>query len=144
MQKKSIVKNVQGNGTWEGKFGLMYKYEVEMENGDMGEYSSKSENQNKFIVGQQVDYEYIEGKYPKIKPVNNFQPRANYSNSNSDVQNNIRYAQSLNIANLQYCHGKIEKNQIDQVANEFFIKLQNNGKTSEIEEKTKAESDLPF
>ena len=110
----------------------------------MGEYSSKSENQNKFIVGQQVDYEYIEGKYPKIKPVNNFQPRANYSNSNSDVQNNIRYAQSLNIANLQYCHGKIEKNQIDQIANEFFIKLQNNGKTSEIEEKTKAESDLPF
>ena len=31
MQKNSIVKNVQGNGTWEGKFGLMYKYEVEME-----------------------------------------------------------------------------------------------------------------
>ena len=143
MQKNSVVKNVQGNGTWEGKFGLMYKYDVEMENGDSGEYSSKSESQNKFVVGQQVDYEYIEGKYPKIKPVNNFQQRPNYSNSNSDVQNNIRYAQSLNIANLQYCHGKITKEQIDETANHFFNKLKNNG-MSLMEEKTKAESDLPF
>ena len=52
MIKKSVVKNVQSNGTWEGKFGLMYKFEVEMENGDVGEYSSKSKDQDKFLEGK--------------------------------------------------------------------------------------------
>ena len=70
--KKSIVKNVQGNGTWEGKFGLMYKFEVEMENGDSGEYSSKSKEQTKFVVGEEVEYEFIDGNFPKINPVNTF------------------------------------------------------------------------
>ena len=28
MIKKGIVKNVQANGTWEGQYGLMYKFEV--------------------------------------------------------------------------------------------------------------------
>ena len=37
--KKSTVTRVAGNGTWEGKYGLMYKFEVEMENGDIGENS---------------------------------------------------------------------------------------------------------
>ncbi len=69
MIKKSKVTNVQANGTWEGKFGLMYKFEVEMENGDTGEYSSKSKDQDKFVTGQEVDYEFIGGNFPKVKPV---------------------------------------------------------------------------
>ena len=48
-QKKSIVKSVTPNGTWEGQYGLMYKFEIEFENGDVGEYLSKSENQDKFV-----------------------------------------------------------------------------------------------
>ena len=40
--KKSIVTRVTGNGTWEGNYGLMYKFEIEMENGDIGENLSKS------------------------------------------------------------------------------------------------------
>ena len=67
--KKSKVISVQANGTWEGKYGIMYKYEVSFENGDSGEYSSKSENQTKFIEGQETEYEFIDGKFPKIKPV---------------------------------------------------------------------------
>ena len=34
MIKKSKVKSIQANGTWEGKFGLMYKNEVLFENGE--------------------------------------------------------------------------------------------------------------
>ena len=52
MNKKSKVVSVQANGTWEGKYGVMYKYEVAFENGDAGEYSSKSAEQNKFVEGQ--------------------------------------------------------------------------------------------
>lgn len=66
--KKSTVKNVQSNGTWEGKFGIMYKYDIEMTNGDTGQYMSKSENQDKFRQGDVVSYEFHGGDYPKIKP----------------------------------------------------------------------------
>ena len=66
--KKGEVKRVTANGTWEGKFGVMYKFEVEFTNGDCGEYSSKSLEQTKFKEGEQVEYEFIEGKFPKVKP----------------------------------------------------------------------------
>ena len=69
MIKKSTVKSVQANGTWEGKFGMMYKFEVEFENEDSGEYSSKSKDQTKFVEGQEMEYEFIDGKFPKVKPV---------------------------------------------------------------------------
>lgn len=69
MNKKSKVINVQSHGTWEGNYGTMYKYEIVFENGDCGEYSSKSQEQNKFLIGEEVDYTFIGGKFPKIKPV---------------------------------------------------------------------------
>ena len=34
MQKKSKVTNVQSNGTWEGSYGTMYKFEVTFDDGD--------------------------------------------------------------------------------------------------------------
>ena len=118
MIKTSKVARVTGNGTWEGKFGLMYKFEIEMENGDIGENLSKT-SECRFKEGQQTDYEFIDGQFPKIKPINTFQPKAN----NSDVQDNIRFAQGLNIANLQFCHGKISEEQIDDVAYTMYEKL---------------------
>jgi len=120
--KKSTVIRVAGNGTWEGKYGLMYKFEVEMENGDIGENLSKT-SECRFKEGQETEYEFVDGQFPKIKPVNTFQG-GGFKN-NSDVQDNIRYAQSLNIANLQFCHGKINKEQIDEVSIEFYNKLKN-------------------
>lgn len=69
MNKKSKVTNVQSNGTWEGNYGTMYKYEIVFENGDCGEYSSKSQEQNKFVIGEEIDYTFTGGKFPKIKPV---------------------------------------------------------------------------
>ena len=66
--KTSTVKQVQSNGTWESKYGLMYKFDVEMTNGDVGQYMSKSQNQDKFKQGMVVSYEYHAGDFPKIKP----------------------------------------------------------------------------
>ena len=97
----------------------MYKFEIEMENGDIGENLSKTKD-CKFSEGQTTDYEFVDGQFPKIKPVNTFQPRGN---NNSDVQDNIRFAQGLNIANLQFCHGKITEGQIDEKAYEMYQKL---------------------
>ena len=75
MVKKSKVKSVQANGTWQNKKGdTFYKYEIEMENGDAGEYSSISDKQEKFIEGVEIEYNFTQGEYPKIK--------AHYSNPN--------------------------------------------------------------
>lgn len=75
MEKKAVVQNVQSNGTFESKFGTLYKFEIEMDNGDIGEYSSKSKEQTKFVQGTLVDYQWdiTYPKFPKIKPVNTFQ-----------------------------------------------------------------------
>jgi len=46
--KTSKVVAVTPNGTWDGSYGTMYKFEIVFQNGDVGEYSSKSKDQNKF------------------------------------------------------------------------------------------------
>jgi hypothetical protein len=97
-QKKSIVTNVQSNGTWEGQYGLMYKFEVSFQNGDIGEYLSKSEDQNKFIVGNDTDYQFKDGQFPRVKPISNFQPKASYTNKGDDVQKYIIKQSSLKCA----------------------------------------------
>ena len=104
--KKSKVTRVTSNGTWEGKFGLMYKFEVSFENGDTGEYSSKSQDQTKFVEGQEAEYEYTEGKFPKVKPVW-AKPSSNGSfgfRKDDNVQNLIVRQSSLKAA-VDYCRG---------------------------------------
>ena len=68
--KKSVVKSVKSTGTWTSKRDgkEFYKYEITMENGDQGEYSSIKPDQDKFIEGQAVQYILSGGDYPKIKP----------------------------------------------------------------------------
>ena len=83
MIKKGIVKNVQSNGTWDGSpHGIMYKYEVTIGD-DTGTYMS-TKNTCRFEVGQETDYEYIDGKYPKIKVGPNPQYQNNITPSISD------------------------------------------------------------
>lgn len=55
MSKKSIVKNVQGNGGGPGSFMDLYKFEVTMEDGTTGNMFKKTDNP--FIeIGQDVHY----------------------------------------------------------------------------------------
>jgi hypothetical protein len=73
MEKTSKVTQVAANGTWESKYGLMYKFEISFENGDSGEYNSKSQDQNKFVEGQEATYtitsrDYNGNTFYTIKP----------------------------------------------------------------------------
>jgi len=52
---------VQNNGTYEGKFGLMYKQEVTLDDGSTGEVSAKTEN--KWKVGDEVEVTKTETTY---------------------------------------------------------------------------------
>ena len=124
MIKKSTVKSVQANGTWEGKFGMMYKFEVEFENEDSGEYSSKTQDQTKFVIGQEMEYEYIDGHFPKVKPV--YQKPDFASNGFSggykkddNIQKMIVKQSSLKSA-VDYCSGgNCSTSDVLKVAQEF-------------------------
>lgn len=126
MNKRGVVNSVQANGTWQGKFGLMYKYEVSIGE-DVGEYSSKSENQNKFVIGQEVDYEVTQGQFGnKIKP--SFQQNApqsfgggggGFKTNDSDKQMMIVKQSSLNRAVDMLIADKIPKKDVLKVAQSF-------------------------
>ena len=78
MEKTSIVKQAKYlNKTWSNDRGTYHVHGIAFENGDFGEYSSISDNQDKFVVGQSATYEMTgsPGRH-KIKPVYNkdFEP----------------------------------------------------------------------
>ena len=50
----SKIKSVQANGTYDSQYGEMFKYEVELEDGSVGEVSSKMEGRWK--EGDEVEY----------------------------------------------------------------------------------------
>ena len=95
MVKNSVVKEVQANGTWEGQYGLMYKFEVTFDNGDCGQCLCKTDS-CKFVVGESASYEYTGGKYPKVKYVSDFQKGGNAPKQ--DVQEYIIRQSSLKCA----------------------------------------------
>lgn len=75
--KKAIVNEVKPVGEpREGQYGMMYTYGIRFSNGDSGLYTSKSESQDKFVVGQEAYYtdeakQSKTGKtWFKIKPAN--------------------------------------------------------------------------
>ena len=125
MVKKSIVKNVQSNGTWKNKEGkLFYKYEIEMENGDTGEYSSISNDQDKFKVGNEVHYNYTSGDFPKIKPHYSYTDKYVYDVKNSSDQQiansvGIKSAVILGVENKQDLETIL---QTAKILSDFIIK----------------------
>ena len=75
--KKAIVNEVKPVGEpRQGQYGMMYTYGIRFSNGDSGLYTSKSEDQDKFVVGQEAYYideakQSKTGKtWFKIKPAN--------------------------------------------------------------------------
>ena len=133
--KKSKVTNVQSNGTWEGRFGLMYKYEVGFENGDSGENSSKSENQTKFIIGEETEYEFIDGKFPKVKPINTFQQTTSVRKDDKTQEYIIKQNALTNACNVI---GEADVSKIIEVAEVFADWVLNDKKPTE------SNTNLPF
>ena len=140
--KTSKVKSVQANGTWEGNFGLMYKFEVEMENGNAGEYSCKTKDQEKFVVGEEVQYEFEDGRFPKIKPYYN---KGNFSytkggGENPDRQRLIIRQSTLKTA-VEYLKGAEASLEEVFIATEKMIEFIMKEDKSKSNENT---DDLPF
>ena len=75
---EKVVKSVKQVGDFESQYGHFYKWLLEFEDGFKGEYLSKTETQNKFVEGQEVEIEVTTREYNgttinKIKPASTFQ-----------------------------------------------------------------------
>ena len=155
MKSKPI--NVQGNGTWESKFGLMYQFDIEMEDGNLGQYSSskyqdKDSDDFPFKVGTEVEYEFTpHDKFPKIKL-----PKKDFNGSfgkKDDVQLMIVRQSSLKCATDVLTHNtdKVKADDVIKLAEYFTdwvmkpeIKPEPKPEPKPIAVSELQESDLPF
>lgn len=145
MTKTSKVSNVQGTGTWTSKqYGTtFYKFEVTFENGDSGEYSSKSQEQTKFVVGQDADYTIDSTQYgSKIKPVSNFDGNSSYTPvaKNSDRELSIIRQSSLKCATDYVVANGGDESRIIDIADILTKWVQ----TGEKPTSTSTNDDMPF
>lgn len=70
-----VTKVVPSNKPYESQYGTLYGYYITFANGDNGKYNSKSEQQDKFRVGETAAYdisgkEYNDKMFYTIKPQN--------------------------------------------------------------------------
>ena len=76
------IESIQGKGEWKGEYGLLYQYEVTMNDGTVGEVNSKT-NPPPYKVGEEVWYEVKSNnerwgkklKVSKNPPQQGFTPR---------------------------------------------------------------------
>lgn len=76
------IESIQGKGEWKGEYGLLYQYEVTMNDGTVGEVNSKT-NPPPYKVGDEVWYEVKSNnerwgkklKVSKNPPQQGFTPR---------------------------------------------------------------------
>ncbi len=98
--KTSKIKSIQQNGTWKD----LFKFEVEMENGDVGGCFAASQ-EPPFKVGDEKQYDYTQnGRYWNIKFAKEQRPAWNggggksFAKSNEDKSADIARAVALKAA----------------------------------------------
>lgn len=152
-QKRSAVTNVTANGTYNGQYGTLYKFEITFANGDSGEYASKSADQTKFKVGVETDYtitskEFKDRIYYKIAPVmaqsmpqgNSFQQKAP---KDPETDKRITRMSVLKVAGDLVINGDIKLHEILAYA-QVFEKFVVDGQDTLAQLKPVSNSDLPF
>tara|TARA_R100000329_G_scaffold10019_1_gene11391 strand:- start:213 stop:632 length:420 start_codon:yes stop_codon:yes gene_type:complete len=139
MKKK--VLNVTPQGDFESQYGHFYKWLIDFQDGFQAEYLSKTETQNKFIQGQDVDVEISTREYNgktinKVKPVSNFQGQQRQSNQSSNRDELIVKQNAL--SNACNVIGEADVSKILEVA-ELFSNWVLKG-----EKPSSTTNDLPF
>ena len=153
--KRSAVTNVTANGTYNGQYGMLYKFQISFANGDVAEYNAKTQNQTKFVVGQEVDYvltdrEYQGTIYYKCKPAEVQQ--GGFSGGgfqapkpkDPDTGKHIMRMSVLKVAGDLVINGDIKLHEILSYA-QIFENFVNNGvDTLQNAKPTSYDNDLPF
>jgi hypothetical protein len=125
----------------------LYKFEVAFANGDCGEYASKSQDQQKFKVGQEVDYSISDRRvgdkiYYNIKPI---APQVSgglpVKAKDSETDKRITRMSVLKVAGDLVINGNIELKEILSYA-QVFEKFVVDGEDTL--KQFKPTNDLPF
>ena len=128
MQKQATVTGASFLKSFEGKYGTMFVHSIQFDNGDAGEYLSKTQDQNKFMIGQQVDYtiesagEYQGVPQYKVKPVvqNTFSGGGGYSKrGGGNASFALSYSKDLAVANIAAAN-QVSSEQVIQIADKFL------------------------
>ena len=157
MEKQAVVKNIQPNGSYDWNGKTYFRYEIEMDNGDVGEYSSISDQQTHFHMGVLVNYIWDVSKpqYPKIKPVYQFNA-PDHRNGNAknlqkakagdDVQLMI-VKQSCLKAAVEYTgpnNSHVNVSQVTEIAQFFVDWVMGKSPKRPKKQSQKETTDLPF
>ena len=154
--KKSVVKSIVEKEPYDGQYGTLYKFDLVFENGDAGEYSAKTKEQEKFVIGKEVEYEvHINPKYPqypKIKP--HYEQKGGFSGGGGGKgftdEDKMRMAKSVAIKSSAIYHQSRSTSTEDVIAdaNMFYKYITNmdnqSHPVSNGEEVKESKDDLPF
>jgi hypothetical protein len=152
MEKTSKVTQVTGNGTWDGQYGTMYKFEINFENGDSGQYMSKSKDQNKFVLGQEATYDLtskeINGRtFYSVKPVQPQQLFVGKSSYQKDPETDKRITRMsvLKVAGDLVINGEVKIHDLTKFASilEHYV-MTGEDSVSKMYSANDISSDLPF
>ena len=148
--KRSAVTNVTANGSFNGQYGTLYKFEVTFANGDSGEYNSKTQDQTKFVIGKEVDYtitgrDFNNRMYFKVQPVAQQQAPGGFTPKAKDPETDKRITRMsvLKVAGDLVINGDIELKEILAYA-QVFEKFVTDGHDTLKQFKPVVNDDLPF
>lgn len=137
--KNSTVKRVLHNTRqYDSKFGRMFVHQITFDNGDSGDYSSKSETCTKFEENKPTAYtiefrEYNGSKTSIIKPVMEQQQAFGggfKAKSGSDESFALSYSKDVTVAIIEgggLAHGETTEKILER-ADKFYTWLQNKKK----------------
>ena len=120
----SKVKNVQGNGDWESKYGKMYSFEYEFEDGTVLKANHKTSD-GAFSIGEEVEYTVTkENEYGKMGKVSKPQEGGYQNNGGGsrtgDTQDQIMRQTCLKAASEFYAQSNTSENDVVMTAARWF------------------------
>jgi hypothetical protein len=134
--KRSAVTNVTANGSFDGQYGTLYKFEITFANGDSGEYASKSQSQTKFQTGVETDYIitdrlFKDRTYYKIAPAmaqpqGQQAPSGGFTQRDPDTGKHIMRMSVLKVAGDLVINGDIQLTEVLAYA-QIFEQFVNTG-----------------
>ena len=99
--KTSKVKSVQGNGTYESQYGILYKFDYEFEDGTY--LSANHKSQNPFKVGETVEYN-VKGNAGGMDYGTVSKPKENFIQGNkggNTASFALAYAKDMAVAHIK-------------------------------------------
>lgn len=140
--KSSKVLSVSPQASYENQHGTFYPFNVTLENRDAGQYSSKSQDQTKVVVGAVIDYELdlTRPGSPKIKLVQkqgggsqgggNFQGGAKRSGYQKEDFSEKSIAMAMSYSKDLVVGGVIKLEQLDEWFSKIYVMMNAKDKVS--------------